>query len=169
MRKNIKFSLFLLVLGTAIIFYMQFSDNPATEEITSSALGEGDFSWLETYVDNAEEQTKANVLREAVFEDKVVEISEDEEKQSFVDATYTASCLVFAADNLMSEGLNEKVKQVFLDSGFDANDKAVMQDLVEKYENDEDLDYAVLQAADICSCEDGEIFDIEKSRCFKRF
>lgn len=73
------------------------------------------------------------------------------EKQSFIDATVEATCLVFQSDNIFDPALEEQAKEIYRNHGFDTDDEEAMTALTEKYENDEDVQAAITQALEDCA------------------
>jgi len=74
-----------------------------------------------------------------------------DEKQSFIDATVEATCLVFQAENIFDPALEEQAKEIYKKYGFDADDEEAMNALTAKYENDEDVQTAIADALEECA------------------
>ncbi len=84
-----------------------------------------------------------------------------DEKQSFIDATVEATCLVFEAEDLFDPTLEGKTKDIYSSYGFDVNDEDAMEALTTKYEEDADVQAAILGAIEECSA--GIFSDLEAS------
>lgn len=66
-----------------------------------------------------------------------------DEKQAYIDATIEATCLIADSGDLFAEGLEDKMKAVYEDHGFDTSDDAALEALVTKYQDDETVVTAV--------------------------
>lgn len=73
------------------------------------------------------------------------------EKQSFIDATVEATCLVFQSDNIFDPALEEQAKEIYRNHGFDTDDEEAMTALTEKYGDEEDVQAAIMQALEDCA------------------
>lgn len=74
-----------------------------------------------------------------------------DEKQSFIDATVKATCLIFESEDLFDPALEEQTKKIFDDYGFDVEDEAAMLALTAKYEGDEEVQASILAELEKCS------------------
>ncbi len=73
-----------------------------------------------------------------------------DEKQAFIDATVEATCLIFESDNLFDPALEEDTKEIYASYGFDADNDTAMEEITAKYENDEEVQAAILAAIEEC-------------------
>ncbi|MBD3331033.1 hypothetical protein GF354_05940 [Candidatus Peregrinibacteria bacterium] len=76
-----------------------------------------------------------------------------DEKQAFIDATVEATCLIFQSDDLFDPALEEQTKDIYKKYGFPADDEDAMEELTSKYENDEEVQAAILAAIEDCSAD----------------
>lgn len=74
-----------------------------------------------------------------------------DEKQSFIDATVEATCLVFQSENIFDPALEGQAKDVYKKYGFDADNEEAMNTLTTKYENDADVQAAITKALEECA------------------
>lgn len=72
------------------------------------------------------------------------------EKQRFIDATTEATCLVFKSDNIFDPALEKEAKEIYTKFGFDAEDDTKMEEVTKKYENDPEVQSALLDAVSKC-------------------
>ncbi len=75
------------------------------------------------------------------------------EKDRFVGATSEALCLIFTSEDPMapSEETSNKVKAIYSDYGFDADDQTAMEAITKKYENDTEVKDVTAAALKECS------------------
>jgi len=75
------------------------------------------------------------------------------EKDRFVGATSEALCLIFTSENPMSPSkeTSDKVKSIYTNYGFNADDQATMETITKKYENDDDVKNTTAAALKKCS------------------
>lgn len=82
-----------------------------------------------------------------------------DEKQSFIDATVEATCMIFQSENIFDPALEDAAKEIYKKYGFDADDDTAMEALTKKYENDEEVQKAIEKALEECA---GDFFkDLE--------
>lgn len=82
-----------------------------------------------------------------------------DEKQSFIDATVEATCMIFQSENIFDPALEDSAKEIYKKYGFDADDDKAMEALTKKYENDEEVQKAIEKALEECA---GDFFkDLE--------
>lgn len=81
-----------------------------------------------------------------------------DEKQSFIDATVEATCMIFQSENIFDPALETQTKDIYKKYGFNADDDAEMEALTKKYESDTDVQAAITKALEDCSAEFSEAF-----------
>lgn len=78
-----------------------------------------------------------------------------DEKTAFIDATIEATCHIFQAENIFDPALETEAKEIYKSHGFDADDDAMMEELTAKYENDEEVQAAIMKGLEECG---GDLF-----------
>ena len=78
------------------------------------------------------------------------------EKERYLDVITEMTCLVFSTPDLMDPGLEDKVKAIFKEHGFDADDEQAMLELANRYEGDADVELAAEAALQSCA---GDLLD----------
>jgi hypothetical protein len=82
-----------------------------------------------------------------------------DERQSFIDASVEATCLVFESDNLFDPALDQQIIDIFKNYGFPADDDEAMDALSLKYENDAEVTEAINSALEECAPDFSEYTD----------
>lgn len=78
-----------------------------------------------------------------------------DEKTAFIEATIEATCHIFEAENIFDPALEDEAKEIYKKYGFDADDDAAMETLTTKYENDEEVQAAIMKGLEECG---GDLF-----------
>ncbi len=75
------------------------------------------------------------------------------EKDRFVGATSEALCLIFTSENPMapSKDTSDKVKAIYSNYGFNADDQTGMEAITKKYEQDQEVKDITAEALKKCS------------------
>ncbi len=143
--KDKKIALVLLAIGFALIAFYYFDSIKQKSDI-DPVLGI-DLSWLETY-----EKDNVELLLRENPKTHDLEIVKEElsERERFIEATYDATCLIFSRGTVYDEDLDTEVKQIYIDYGFDATKKNVIDDLTTKYVNATDFQARIADAIAEC-------------------
>ncbi|MFC1615991.1 hypothetical protein ACFL21_02525 [Patescibacteria group bacterium] len=78
-----------------------------------------------------------------------------DEKTAFIEATIESTCHIFEAENIFDPSLEEEAKEIYKKYGFDADDDAAMETLTATYENDEEVQAAIMKGLEECG---GDLF-----------
>jgi len=73
------------------------------------------------------------------------------EREAFIAATIEATCLIFKAEDLSDPGLEEQAKELYRKYGFDVDNDAAMEEISNKYQNDEAFQIAVSAGIEECA------------------
>lgn len=75
------------------------------------------------------------------------------EKDRFIGATSEALCVIFTSENPMAPTpeTSDKVKAIYSNYGFDAEDQTGMEAITKNYENDEEVKNVTAKALQECS------------------
>lgn len=86
------------------------------------------------------------------------------EKDRFVEASIAVGCAMFENPDDFADftAVEEKTRTVFADAGFDVDDEMAMQELVDAYQYEEDVEKAVQDGITECALENyTELLDQE--------
>jgi len=85
-----------------------------------------------------------------------------DEQQRYIDASIEATCMIFQSDDVFDPALQDEVKEVYDNYGFDADDEAAMEALNAKYENNTVVRDAITGGVEGCIGSVADLFgDIE--------
>lgn len=75
------------------------------------------------------------------------------EKQKFIDATIESTCYVLGQASTYNAEVEQGVKDIYAEYGFDSEDKVKMEEIAQKYKEDPDVQNEILQALTECGGE----------------
>lgn len=78
------------------------------------------------------------------------ESDESTEKERFISANVEVACMVFQAEDLSSD-LEQATKDIFAKNGFDVEDETKMEEIANKYAEDEEVEAAIMEALEECA------------------
>lgn len=78
-----------------------------------------------------------------------------DEKDSYIQATVEAMCLVFKADNVFDPNLENETKKIYEEYGFNVEDETEMDSISAKYENDKEVQDEIMAGLQECG---GDLF-----------